>query len=108
MNLIDFPEAHIVIAENQPEYLPMPAYEWDGRTITCCWNLSFYERLRVLFTGRIWHSVWTFGKSLQPQQLQVTKPEMQMCEARIQQRKVRMTILLRNEETLKARKDKSK
>ncbi|MGQ0836345.1 MAG: hypothetical protein ACT4O5_15775 [Gammaproteobacteria bacterium] len=78
MNLITFPEVSITYAKDQPQYNPLPAYRFgdtEGR-IACCWSLSWRERLRVLFTGRIWHQVLTFNHPLQPQLLTVEKPEL--------------------------------
>jgi hypothetical protein len=94
VNLIDFPEAHIVVAEKQPEYLPMPAYVYDDQVITCCWKLTWRERFAVLLGGRIWHSVWCFGRALQPQRLDVFKPSMPMDESRHYQREKRKFIIL--------------
>lgn len=77
MKLVDFPERNVVYAAKQtPLYLPLPAYRaFDGR-VTCCWGLSWRERLRVLFTGRIWHQVLTFNDPLQPQLLLTNKPDL--------------------------------
>lgn len=80
MRLVRFPEVTMVIAENQPEYHPLYAHRFDredpeGR-IACCWSLSFTERLKLLFTGRIWHQVLTFNKPVQPVKLTVEKPPM--------------------------------
>ena len=100
MKLIDFPEAHIVIAENQPEYLPMPAYVYDDQVITCCWRLTLWERFCVLASGRIWHSVWTFGGALQPQRLDASKPSMSMDEARKMQRLAKAHIILKSTKEL--------
>jgi len=74
MNLIEFSEQNIVIAKNQPEYLPLPAYREDDGRVTCCWKLSLKERLRILFTGKLWHQILTFNEPLQPQKLIVNKP----------------------------------
>lgn len=76
MKLIDFPEGNVVYAARQAEYLPLPAHRAEDGRITCCWLLSFKERLRVLFTGRIWHQVLTFKQPLQPQLLLTHKPEL--------------------------------
>lgn len=76
MKLIEFPEQTIVIAKDQPEYNPLPAYQHKdskGR-ITCCWSLTFLERVKLLFTGKIWHDILTFNNPLQPQLLQINKP----------------------------------
>jgi hypothetical protein len=79
MKLINFSEQTVIIARDQPEYLPLPAhrfkYDREGR-IACCWSMTFRERLYVLWTGRLWHQVLTFGHPLQPQMLSVEKPEM--------------------------------
>lgn len=79
MNLISFPEQTIVIAKDQPEYIPMPAYRQLGDPhgkLICCWELTFAERLKLLFSGVIWHSILTFNDPLQPQLLSVDKPPM--------------------------------
>lgn len=76
MKPIAFKEQNCVYAENQPEYLPLPARKTDGQVISC-WGLTLRERLKVLLTGRVWYSVLTFGKPLQPQHPQVDSP---FCE----------------------------
>jgi len=79
MKLIEFSEQTNVIAEDQPEYQPLPAFRYndtDG-TIACCWKLTFWERIQVLLSGRIWHRVLTFNQPLQPQLLTVGKPVLQ-------------------------------
>lgn len=68
MNPIKFNEANVVFAEDQPEYLQLPAFKNDstkGEVVTC-WNLSFRERVRVLFKGKIWLNLLTFNKPLTP------------------------------------------
>lgn len=79
MNLIEFREQTVVIAKDQPQYLPLPAYRFandpEGR-IVCCWRLTWRERLAVLLRGTIWHQVLTFNAPLQPQLLATDKPDM--------------------------------
>lgn len=80
MKIVSFPEQTAILAENQPDYyLPMPVHrhfnDAQGR-ITCCWRLSLRERVKLLFTGHIWHQVLTFYEPLQPQLLLLDKPEM--------------------------------
>lgn len=73
---IDFPEKTADIAKDQPEYLTLPAWiepNFPGRVVSC-WSLSWKERIRVLFTGRLWLSQLTFGENLQPQLPSVEKP----------------------------------
>lgn len=78
MKPIEFPEQTIVIAKDQPEYQPLPAYHHKDEygTITCCWQLTWRERMKVLFGGKMWHSILTFNHALQPQRLEVEKPHM--------------------------------
>ena len=79
MKLIPFPENNIILAEDQPEYEPAPAYYAHGDShgaLTYCWKLSFMDRVSILFTGRIWHQILTFGLPVQPQLLTVKKPHM--------------------------------
>lgn len=77
MKLIEFPDQTVVIAKDQPEYLPLPAFQFandpTGRTV-CCWQLTWRERLRLLLTGRLWHQIMTFRQPLQPQWLGLDKP----------------------------------
>lgn len=78
MRLIEFPGQNVVFAKDQPEYLPLPAYrvpnDQYGR-IVCCWDLSWRERFRLLWSGKLWHTVMTFNQALQPQLLEAQRPE---------------------------------
>jgi hypothetical protein len=76
MKLIEFPGINTVYAKDQPQYFPLPARLIDGAEgqMICCWQLTFKERLKILFTGKIWHSVLTFKHPLQPQLLTVDEP----------------------------------
>lgn len=79
MKLIEFPEQTKIIAKNQPQYNPLPAHIFKGDPqgrIAFCWELNWKERFKVLFGGKIWHQVLTFGQNLQPQLMTVDKPEM--------------------------------
>lgn len=76
MKPIKFKEATTVIAEDQPPYLPLPAHivdEPESRVITC-WGMTWWERLWVLCTGRVWLSQMSFRQPLQPQLVVATSP----------------------------------
>jgi len=77
MKPTSFPEQNTTIAKNQPQYFPLPAHivvnDPSGRAIFC-WKLSIKERVKLLFTGKIWHHVLTFNSSLQPQLLEINTP----------------------------------
>lgn len=78
MKPINFPEATIKIAEDQPEYQTLPSLVRDGPEgeVISCWQLSFWERLQILFVGKLWVSLWTFRKPLTPSYFTVNKSEL--------------------------------
>ncbi len=76
MEPIKFRQQNIVFAKNQPPYLPLPAYRDDkqGGRIFHCWKLSFRERVKIFFTGKIWVNVLNFGRAPQPIKLMIDNP----------------------------------
>lgn len=66
MKPVKFKGVNVTYAENQPEYMPLPVHKTPDGTVTSCWKMSFWERVKVLFTGRIFLTVLTFNKPLQP------------------------------------------
>lgn len=76
MKPVEFPGHNVVYAKDQPEYLPLPAYKRPGDEgdVTSCWKLSLRERIKLLFTGRIYWSQWTFDGPLQPQRPSLEPP----------------------------------
>lgn len=78
MKPIEFKHQNIVFAKDQPDYQPLPALKINspqGEVITC-WELSFKERLKVLFSGCIWLSLMTFNKPLTPTFLSVNREDV--------------------------------
>jgi len=71
-----FKESNVVFAENQEEYTPLPAFKDESGIVVSCWNLSFRERLRLLFTGSLWVSMMTFNQPLTPMFLTTIKKEV--------------------------------
>lgn len=68
MEPIDFPGRNTLIAKDQKEYLTLPALNIrgkEGETIFCQ-KMSFIERVYVLITGKIYGSIWTYGKAFPP------------------------------------------
>ena len=76
MKPIKFPEQNCTFAENQPEYLPLPVFKDENGVVISCWKLSFNERIRVLFYGRLWQSMLSFNKPLTPSFLAVKKSDL--------------------------------
>lgn len=68
----------VILAKDQPEYLPLPVaviHYQDGVTsMISSYELTWRERLRILFTGRVWWEQLTFGRQLQPQKMYVLEP----------------------------------
>jgi hypothetical protein len=84
MKPIEFKQQNMVFAKNQPPYLPLPAYRYEGEIgigIIHCWKLSLFERIKILFTARLWINVVTFGKPPQPIRPMVNNPFIENKEA---------------------------
>lgn len=79
MKPIKFPEHNVVFAKDQPEYQPLPAFrdvnQPEGDVVSC-WHLSFRERIRLLFTGKLWVSLRSFHKPLTPSYFTTKKEEV--------------------------------
>jgi len=74
MKPIEFPEQNTIYAEDQKEYLPLPAYRDRYGCVTSKWKLSWRERFTALFRGSVWVHVHTFNKPLVPVSLTVNSP----------------------------------
>lgn len=74
MTPVDFPQATVVIAKDQPEYQPLPAHVSSHGVVTSCWELTVDELSELLKTKRIWLQQLTFGAPLQPQLPSVEMP----------------------------------
>lgn len=78
MKGVKFKHQTSVHAENQPQYQSLPTLKLDtpeGHIISC-WKLSFKERIKVLFFGRVWMSLLMFGNDLTPSHLSVNRKEV--------------------------------
>src|SRR5690606_15768462 len=68
MNPVKFKGHNLTLAENQKEYNPLPVCNEctpEGSKVSC-WRLSLWERIVVLFTGRIFIRQLTFHAPFQP------------------------------------------
>ncbi|MFI5404874.1 MAG: hypothetical protein ACHQ1D_00025 [Nitrososphaerales archaeon] len=45
---------------------PLPVFKNDSEQgeVISCWKLSFKERIKIFFTGKLWISMMTFNKPL--------------------------------------------
>lgn len=76
MKPIKFKEQTNIIAKNQKEYQPLPAMIRKDGAVISCWSLSFKERVKVLFTGKVWMALMMFGEPTTPSLLTVTKTDL--------------------------------
>ena len=74
MKPVRFPQVNRTLAEDQPEYQPLPVFASPDGEVISCWKLTLWERLKVLLLGRLWLRQYTFNTPLQPQLLQVESP----------------------------------
>ena len=75
---ISVPEGwrYVIYAENQKEYAPLPAFlekSEEGHVVTC-WKLAWKERARILLSGKLWLTLRTFHRRLQPSMLTTKCP----------------------------------
>ena len=66
----------IVIAKDQPEYMPLAAVCLPGGEIATRWVMTEEERRLVAETGEIYLVVMTFGGDLQPVMVMADAPEI--------------------------------
>lgn len=77
MKPIQFKHANTVYAKDQPEYQPLPVLKLDtpNGEVIACWKGTFLERLKFLFTGKIWVSLMTFNQPLTPSFISLNRKE---------------------------------
>ena len=78
MKPVEFKHQNVVFAKDQPEYQPLPALKIDSESgeVISCWKLSLKEKIKILFSGRIWLSVATFNRPPSPVFLSVNRKEV--------------------------------
>ncbi len=79
MKPIEFPEANVTFAKDQPEYEPLPAYKKPNDPqglVVVKFELSPEEMGEIFQNGTIYLSMLTFNQPLQPIRLSVLKPEI--------------------------------
>jgi hypothetical protein len=73
MTPVTFLAAHAMMADEQPEYLLLPAHVGEG-IVTTCWALTPAELEMIQRTGQVWVQTKTFNAPLQPLRLSVEYP----------------------------------
>lgn len=78
MKAVKFKHQNAVFAKDKSEYQPLPALKIDspeGEVISC-WKLSLKERIKIVFTGRVWLSIMSFNEPLSPSFMAVNRKEV--------------------------------
>lgn len=77
MKAIEFDEANVRIAENQPQYETLPAFSnKEEGSLTFCMKLDDLELARVHATGEIWIKQLTFGNPMNPIAMSSNKEDL--------------------------------
>jgi len=78
MKPIKFKDHNKVYAEDQLEYQPLPVLKLESPQgeVIACWKMSLIERLKVLFTGKVWLKLMSFNKPLTPSYVTVHRKEV--------------------------------
>lgn len=78
MKAVPFKNQNRVFGENQPQYIPLPVNESkDGYRVISCWKMTFKDRLRALFTGRVYVASLTYRSPLQPLNVDTSFKELE-------------------------------
>lgn len=75
MRPIKFKGSNVIFAKDQPEYNQLPAYKDTEGIVTTCWGMTLKERIKFIFTNKLWLSVMTFNHALQPVFPSLDKPD---------------------------------
>lgn len=77
MKAIEFEGHNIVIAKDQPQYIPLPAFHNpEEGSVTFCFKLTDDELNRLYATGELWFKQLTFNGPMNPIALSTNKEEL--------------------------------
>ena len=74
MKPVPFYKDNVTLAKNQEQYQNLPALSKNG-IVTTCWELTWWEYIKLIFTRKIWVNSLTFGAKLQPLRLTIDEAE---------------------------------
>lgn len=77
MEPVSFKEQNVVYGKGQEQYKELPGFrnKSDYAEFVSCWKIPFWQRFRVLITGKMWLTQCTFNKPLTPVNMSTEKPE---------------------------------
>jgi len=70
---VKFPEAEATYGRRNAPFVPVHVFVDDEEVISC-WQLSWWERIVIVWTGRLWLRQYTKGDKMHPQYPQVELP----------------------------------
>ena len=91
MEAINFPEANLMLAEDQPEYKTLPVFLKNKRInangynpnltkkdipweMTACFELTDEEIAEIVKTKKLWYTQLIMGRNFQPIRIETSKP----------------------------------
>ena len=78
MKAIKFKHSNVTYAKDQKACNQLPALALGdpaGHVVTC-WKMGWLERLKVIFTGKVWLDTMTFNQNLQPLNMSVHRDDV--------------------------------
>ena len=67
MKAVEFKNQNVIIAEHQDEYTSLPAHvDRNIGTVTMCFELDDDEIIELNSSRKLWLTLWTFNKAMQP------------------------------------------
>ncbi len=66
MRPIEFAGCNVVYGKDQEGVFPLPVCKFEDGEAVSCWKLSWKEVFRIVFRRKIWVSIRTFNKPMQP------------------------------------------
>lgn len=73
---VEFPQCNATFGKGQKEYIPLPGFlesSLQGR-VTTLWQATWPERIKFLFTGKLWLQQLGFNLPLQPIKPMIDSP----------------------------------
>lgn len=74
MKPVEFENQNVVFAENQKEYMPLPAHRTEDGRVISFWKLEEGDLEKIKETGGIYIDSMTFNSPLQPIGIHVESP----------------------------------
>lgn len=68
MKPIKFKQVNAEFAKDQDQYQTLPAFKLNNKDgdVVFCWKANIFERIYILFTGKVWVCLKAFNMPLTP------------------------------------------